>query len=431
MPRADMTPVSRAKRAAQQRKGVNIRGRSASFPRTLASTNSLAACTSVSAVKKDPASAAIPPAVSLKIKLPRPGWRHPAELVFIDNWDDMSIIRFFIANAFTIPPRTANAREPLRVSCADGSTVALPFRYRTPLLWVSKFLWRSLEIVLTAPGFPAEWNEDKYAILHVARQCAGLIDSARASAGSHGKDGIDQAWRCAMFDRALLRYWYEWLNVRDDFVKAFWEEFDEEDFDSDGLKLQWGQWVLKDHKGFKLTKQELTNGITAAELMEGFFVYEDRGTFECIPVLPDPPESPAQGKTQLPQPDTDDVDGAGFHTPDNFDDGLGPRPPEFRRHRSRGSMSQSASPLSESPPLITGVIQQLLSLGPSNPSTFAPITQLLADEMRALRDDVSALRGELVGKHPQLERRIRVLEERAVRRELFSGAMEHPLRHLL
>ncbi|KAJ7812920.1 hypothetical protein B0H14DRAFT_2855687 [Mycena olivaceomarginata] len=32
--------------------------------------------------------------------------------------------------------------------------------------------------------------------------------------------------------------------------------------------------------------------------MEGFFVDEDRGTFEWIPLLPDPPQSPAQGETQ-------------------------------------------------------------------------------------------------------------------------------------
>ncbi|KAJ7788708.1 hypothetical protein B0H14DRAFT_2947495 [Mycena olivaceomarginata] len=570
MPRVESNSARHAKRDSQQRQRLSIGGSSLSFARTEASTSSPVAGTSISPrVRFESAAVAIPPAVSLKITLPaRPGWRHPAELAFIDTCDDMSIIRLL----------------PLRVLCADGSTVVLPSTYRTPLLWVAKFLWSSLEIVLTAEERPAEWNEDKYAILHVARQCAGLIDSARASAESGGKGGIDNAWRCAMFDRALLRYWHGWLNVRDDFVTAFWEEFGEEDFESDVLKLQWSQWAIKGQNGFKLTKQELVNGISAGEFMEGFFVDENRGTFEWIPLLPDPPQSPVQGEIQkrparcsqrtespgpafkaaphvdsggsecravsgeplavhdsapltvprikgtakmvlgrssrsrnrdstpecmpLPVPalnkageiemervvkqsKTSQEDGAGFHTPDmDDDDGLellypDPSAPQSRSQstarfiqRSRfssRSMSQPASALSaarfapESSMLFPGAYpnpdllapqsssvhdflqpasqqqlvgspnQQLLSLGLMDPNVLARITQSWGDEMFALRDEVVALRAELVGNHApamQLEQRIRVLEERTGSQELMvpnSGAMEycHPLQHLL
>ncbi|KAJ7852896.1 hypothetical protein B0H14DRAFT_3450496 [Mycena olivaceomarginata] len=57
----------------------------------------------------------------------------------------MSIIQVLVANTFSIPPRTATTREPLRVLCADGSTVVLPSTYCMPLLWVAKLLWSLLE----------------------------------------------------------------------------------------------------------------------------------------------------------------------------------------------------------------------------------------------------------------------------------------------
>lgn len=49
-------------------------------------------------------------------------------------------------------------------------------------------------------------------------------------------------------------------------------------------QVAWDRWVLKGHKGFTLTKQELANGITAAEFMQAFVVNEEAGTFEWITV---------------------------------------------------------------------------------------------------------------------------------------------------
>jgi hypothetical protein len=173
--------------------------------------------------------------------IPR-SWRHPDELPYIrtggasSDWDDMSIIRFLVARAVTIPPRSNRTNEPwLHIQTADGGTVTLPRAYRIPLLWVLKFQWTSLELVLTAdPAIQArEWDGAKFEVLHIARLCAALLDGARAAAES----GIDRNWRCPAFDRALRRYWHRWLIMRDEFVRDFWREFDEEEYEGDVLKL--------------------------------------------------------------------------------------------------------------------------------------------------------------------------------------------------
>jgi hypothetical protein len=122
------------------------------------------------------------------------------------------------------------------VRCADGSDVTLPRGYRLPLLWVSKFLWTSVALVLGAEADirQREWANAKFEILHVARLCTTLVSGARAALDN---GGIDRGWRCAAFDRALRRYWHRWLVMRDEFVRDFWREFGEEEYEGDVLKL--------------------------------------------------------------------------------------------------------------------------------------------------------------------------------------------------
>ncbi|KAJ7119371.1 hypothetical protein C8R43DRAFT_86540 [Mycena crocata] len=225
-------------------------------------------------------------------------WQHPDELPYIKSgWQDIEIIRFLTANVLTIPAQTHSSGQWVHVLCADGVTVVLPRSYRLPLLWVAKYQWRSLELVLTAREAirQREWDDAKYEILHIARLCAELVNAARVSAGK----GIDRAWRCGLFDRALLRYWHEWLLMRDEFVRHFWYEFGESDFEADVLKRTWAQWVLKDHKGFSLTREEVARGISREQFTEGFFVDEAAGTFEWIEALPDPPDSPLTSADEL------------------------------------------------------------------------------------------------------------------------------------
>ncbi|KAF8180540.1 hypothetical protein K438DRAFT_1200187 [Mycena galopus ATCC 62051] len=283
MPAVNTAVVRKGKRDA--RKHTSLAGRTiSSSPRATASLNTSA---SISApVKLEPTSATIPtsPTIRIPARAPSNTWRHRDELEFIlatgEQWDDMSIVQFLRTNVLSVLPAPASTGERwIRVRCTDNSEVTLPRGYRIPLLWVLKFLWSSVAIVLHAN----EWNERKFDLLHVARLCATLVSGARAAAAiDNGKGGIDRSWRCAAFDRALRRYWNKWLVMRDDFVRDFWNEFGEEEFEEDVLRLGWGSWVLKGEKGFFLTKAEVANGITADEFMRGFVVDEEKKTFAWV-----------------------------------------------------------------------------------------------------------------------------------------------------
>ncbi|KAJ7171501.1 hypothetical protein C8R46DRAFT_1033101 [Mycena filopes] len=228
-------------------------------------------------------------------------WRHPAELPHIcafvgTTHSDLAIIRLLRATALTIPPRpptTASSRSPIQVHPATGSPVSLPRGYRLPLLWVTKFLYTSLALVLTAdPSIrQREWDNAKFELLHVARLCGTLLDAARSTTSR------DRNWRCPAFDRALRRYWHDWLIMRDEFVRDFWREFGEEEYQGDVLKLNWGAWVLRGHKGFTLTKAEVADGITAEEFVRGLVIDEERGTFWW---QEDPSEVQAEVISSLP-----------------------------------------------------------------------------------------------------------------------------------
>ncbi|KAJ6562116.1 hypothetical protein B0H19DRAFT_1143614 [Mycena capillaripes] len=285
MPRAETTPSRRKKRDAQPRASQGL-------ARTAASRESMPTL--------------IPAATSAKTAVSSPprSWRHPDELPYIRNagktWDDMTIVRFLVVNAFSIPARSPNSMEPwVHVRCADGSEVILPRGYRLPLLWVAKYLWTSVKLVLTADDRQREWDSTKFEILHIARLCAGLLSQARAQIDEGG--GIERGWRCALFDRALHRYWHEWLIMRDEFVRDFFREFGEEEYQNDILKYVWSRWVIKGHKGFTLATKEVADGITANEFMDGFVVGGDAGTFEWR-------ESPSDMAEPTPEVQVDTVE---------------------------------------------------------------------------------------------------------------------------
>ncbi|KAJ7679920.1 hypothetical protein B0H17DRAFT_1232732 [Mycena rosella] len=286
MPRVDTTPVRRTKRDARQR--LSHGGGTVRLARTAASVRAVAIAAQESAsapvVKREPVPTPIPAASASLPAFPK-SWRHPDELKYIrtsgKSWDDMSIVRFLAANAFGVPPRSTRTLDPwVNIRCADGREVVLPRGYRLPLLWVAKFLWTSLQLVLTAHAaiLQREWDNAKFEILHIARLCAALLDKARGQIEEGG--AIERGWRCPPFDRALRRYWYDWLVMRDEFVRDFWREFREEEFASDILKLGWSQWVLKGHKGFTLTKKEVAEGITTEEFTKALIIDEEADTFE-------------------------------------------------------------------------------------------------------------------------------------------------------
>ncbi|KAJ7078160.1 hypothetical protein B0H15DRAFT_954718 [Mycena belliarum] len=284
MPKVVSTPVRRPKLDARQRLSRGVRTaasvRAAAIAAQEAEAAAAAASASAPVVKREPVPTPLPVA---NHRSPR-SWRHPDELPYIRTagkaWHDMTIMRFLCAHAFSIPPRSTRTLDPwVAVRCVDGSEVDLPRGYRLPLLWVARFQWTSLQLVLTADAAirQREWDNTKFEILHIARLCAVLLEKARLQMEEDG--AIERGWRCAQFDRALRRYWYDWLIMRDEFVRDFWREFGEEEFQTDVLKLGWGQWVLKGHKGFTLSKAEVANGITAEQFMAGLVVDENAATF--------------------------------------------------------------------------------------------------------------------------------------------------------
>ncbi|KAJ7131834.1 hypothetical protein C8R43DRAFT_1023995 [Mycena crocata] len=304
MPRVDTTPVRRTKRDARQRQSVGGATASSSA-RTAASSARHSAGESISAplVKNEPIPTPIPAAESTRPD--NKAWRHPDELKYIRSggktWDDIAIVRFLRANVFGVPPRSPTTAEPwVLIQCADGTEVTLPRGYRIPLMWVGKYLWTSVKLVLTAHAAirQREWDSTKFEILHIARLCAELLTKARAQMEDGG--AIERSWRCPPFDRAVRRYWYEWLISRDEFVRDFWREFGEEEFQGDVLKLGWGHWVLRGHKGFILTKDEVANGITADQYTEGFTVDEETGRFDWMEALPAASKKKRHGSPKKP-----------------------------------------------------------------------------------------------------------------------------------
>ncbi|KAJ7171516.1 hypothetical protein C8R46DRAFT_1190788 [Mycena filopes] len=336
MPRVDTTPVRRARREFHQRPSGTAR----------ATSSSPSATKSLSAPVRAPVKLESLPAASLSISTAPPtptSWRHPAELPYIRAFvgtthSDLAIIRLLRATALTIPPRpptTASSRSPIHVHPTTGSPVSLPRGYRLPLLWVTKFLYTSLALVLTADLSirQREWDNAKFELLHVARLCETLLDAARSTS-------VDRNWRCPAFDRALRRYWHDWLIMRDEFVRDFWREFGEEEYQGDVLKLNWGAWVLRGHKGFTLTKAEVADGISAEEFVRGLVVDEERGTF-CWQEDSEVQDEVAASRIEV-----------GGSSQSTYSSAASTSSSSDARHSSAGSSSSSATSVSTSEPAV-------------------------------------------------------------------------------
>ncbi|KAL0575455.1 hypothetical protein V5O48_006524 [Marasmius crinis-equi] len=225
------------------------------------------------------------------------GWQHPAELEYLTptDWTDTQIIHHLIAHSFDIPPRQAKGSPFFEVTGIDGSRTVLPSGYRIPLMFIARFQWLSLKLVLSTVDRDAEWREYKYGILHVSRLCKKLLQAAQESMGGFDTEsgaktrvkGIDRKWRSQMFDRALARYKLKWFISEPEQLQEFWDTYKDEEYKKDPLKygtlplflylqysvptraLDWRRWALKGHKGFSLTEDEIENGITAQQLMGG------------------------------------------------------------------------------------------------------------------------------------------------------------------
>lgn len=172
-------------------------------------------------------------------------WRHPDEFSYVINHDlsQNMLIEYFRRKVFTIPPRELNSTIPLfQVTFQDGTAIALPRGYRVPLMFVTKFQWDTLSLVLTGENPRKEWEDYKFDILYLSRLCQNLFvqaEEAKQQALAKGAKGIDRFWRCATFDRVLTRFYHRWFISREWSLRKFWEEFGEDEYKSDVLKHGW------------------------------------------------------------------------------------------------------------------------------------------------------------------------------------------------
>ncbi|KAK7062514.1 hypothetical protein VNI00_000002 [Paramarasmius palmivorus] len=206
------------------------------------------------------------------------GWNHPAELDYITpaDWSDTKIIHHLIAHAFDLPAKNLKPGSPfIQVTGVTGTKTVLPAGYRVPLMFIARFQWLSLRLVLSAEKRDNEWRDYKYGILHVSRLCKRLLDSAQDAMSAVDLEtgdklkGMDRKWRCPTFDRAIARYKNKWFIADPSQIREFWELHKETEYEKDVLKFNWRGWALKGHRGFSLTDEEITNGITAQQLMYG------------------------------------------------------------------------------------------------------------------------------------------------------------------
>ncbi|KAJ3713488.1 hypothetical protein DFJ43DRAFT_1105087 [Lentinula guzmanii] len=204
------------------------------------------------------------------------GWKHPAELQYYtpEDWSLTKIIFHLIANAFSIPPRAAvrGSTPFFVVTGIRGETTRLPIGYRVPLMFLASFQWSSLQLVLTASSRETEWVEYRFSILHVSRLCSTLLNAAQdyVRVSNEGiSKGMDRKWRCPTFDRALARYRLKWFISSPSQVEEFWHTFQEEVYKKDVIKFDWRRWALKGHRGFMLTDDDISNGVSAEQFISG------------------------------------------------------------------------------------------------------------------------------------------------------------------
>ncbi|KAK0475285.1 hypothetical protein IW261DRAFT_1496793 [Armillaria novae-zelandiae] len=214
------------------------------------------------------------------------GWRHPAELVYLDavDWSKTDVIKFLVTHSFSVPGRPPHRGRWTTITCGDGSTTVIPTSYRIPLLFAANFQWTSLRLVLSVDAKirRKEWNEYKGGILHISRLCDTLLCEARRAMNV----GMKRTWRCKTFDRALARYRMGWLLSDPGKVQEFWDMYGNEEYEKDPVKLNWKRWVLKGYKGFKLDEEQIEGGISLDDWLDGLKKDKDDWVWDAVNAFP-------------------------------------------------------------------------------------------------------------------------------------------------
>ncbi|KAG7442252.1 uncharacterized protein BT62DRAFT_936093 [Guyanagaster necrorhizus] len=252
--------------------------------------------------------------VAVKLS-PDHGWQHPAELDYIDagTMSKATIIEYLITHSFSVPPKRNHWAT---ITSADETTTVIPAGYRIPLLFAAYFQWTSLQLVLGS----GEWDQFKSGILHISRLCDRFLEEARVA--MHG--GMMKGWRCPTFDRVLVRYHLCHLLSDPKSVKEFWEAYGEVEYANDVVKFDWKRWALTGHRGFKLSEEEIKEGVGLGKWLhrlresDGDWVWDTspdstgRRAMECLEewrktkVWPTTTPVPDESTSKIPKPKTND-----------------------------------------------------------------------------------------------------------------------------
>lgn len=194
-------------------------------------------------------------------------WRHPDELDYLRpyDWSEDRIITQLRSVVFTVPPPVFGKQPFIEITLYEGGDfdkpkpVKVPRGYRVPLMFVAKFQWASLKLVLTSAQREKEWSDYKFDILHLSRLCQHFFSGASAACdiavvdvppvktrapGSQLAGAMSRKWRCPTFDRALARYNKNWLISREEFLRDFYIEFEDEEYVKDVLKIGTSRLIL-------------------------------------------------------------------------------------------------------------------------------------------------------------------------------------------
>jgi hypothetical protein len=166
-------------------------------------------------------------------------WKHPDELPFVlrEDWTQELMIDYLAKKSFTVPPNSYRSKDPFfTITPRNGQHAVIPRRYRIPILFLAKFQWDSIRIALTASDPVTDWNICKYEIIHISRVCQHFFDAARGAAEVKGSGALNRTWRCPLMDRVLVRFWNHWFLSEELWLKAFYKEFGEEDYEQDILE---------------------------------------------------------------------------------------------------------------------------------------------------------------------------------------------------
>ncbi|PPQ96230.1 hypothetical protein CVT26_005602 [Gymnopilus dilepis] len=232
----------------------------------------------------------------------------------------------------SVPAREYNPSAPLVQVRTSWGTVALPHGYRTPLIFVVKYIWES---TLEALKDEKKWRRDRVLIFHLWRTCESLLRRAEVKHAAMG--GMDKAWRCIPFDRLLTRFYKHSARCDPAAVHEFAQEYGEKEYERDVQKHDWKRWCMRGLNGVQMSEDEVFNGITDAQFQLSLRPANDAATQwllegKPVPFVSDkvvaddpPPDTGYASTSDLTDFDMDedlsDADGEGSHVGNSDSEG--------------------------------------------------------------------------------------------------------------